>query len=211
MAPRTKKTKEEVSVSTDAVVKPSEKSEPIAETANTKKSDATPKSARKSRSKCGTANKNTTGNNTLSIDSKDKKSSAEKTAETAKKKTSRRSTKAQPVQEAEPVTVDTIIEKLKSKIVTAKAADIKGKIAIDIKLYGTFEHHMYILVDNGQVFVEPYEYNDRDIDVSVSVENALAIIDGKISVKDALINEQLLAYGKIGLAFKIAPLFGGVQ
>ncbi len=218
MSPRPRKVKEETAAAAEPVVKTEEIIEPAvsaAETSGTKKTDASPVTkktddtvkARKTRvsRKCS-SKKDSADSSTLSIDSKDKK-----TAAAEKKKPTRRS-KAQPVQEATPpVTVETVIEKLKNKINSEKAAEIDGRIAIDIKLYGTFEQHIYILVNNGQVSIEPYEYNDRDIETAISVEDALAIVDGTLSVKDALINGQLYACGRIDLAFKIVPIFLGGQ
>ena len=83
----------------------------------------------------------------------------------------------------------------------------KGRAAIDIKLYGSFEAHMYIEVKNGNVSVEPYDYIERDLEVAVPVDVALAIADGKISVKEAVENGSLYVFGNVQFALKFAKLF----
>lgn len=67
---------------------------------------------------------------------------------------------------------------------------------------------MYIEVKNGNVSVAPYDYIERDIEAAISVENALAIADGKLSIKDAVENGALYVFGNVQFALKLAKLFG---
>lgn len=141
-----------------------------------------------------------------------KKPAAKKTsAKTAAKKTA---AKAEPKKRAprkpKPVTVDDIVAKIYKRIdkTAAKSIAAEGKDAVDIKLYGPFEAHMYIEVKNGNVSVAPYDYIERDIEAAISVENALAIADGKLSIKDAVENGALYVFGNVQFALKLAKLFG---
>lgn len=141
-----------------------------------------------------------------------KKPAARKTsAKTAAKKTA---AKAEPKKRAprkpKPVTVDDIVAKIYKRIdkTAAKSIAAEGKAAVDIKLYGPFEAHMYIEVKNGNVSVAPYDYIERDIEAAISVENALAIADGKLSIKDAVENGALYVFGNVQFALKLAKLFG---
>ena len=141
-----------------------------------------------------------------------KKPAAKKTsAKTAAKKTA---AKAEPKKRAprkpKPVTVDDIVAKIYKRIdkTAAKSIAAEGKAAVDIKLYGPFEAHMYIEVKNGNVSVAPYDYIERDIEAAISVENALAIADGKLSIKDAVENGALYVFGNVQFALKLAKLFG---
>lgn len=141
-----------------------------------------------------------------------KKPAAKKApAKTAAKKTT---AKAEPKKRAprkpKPVTVDDIVAKIYKRIdkTAAKSIAAEGKAAVDIKLYGPFEAHMYIEVKNGNVSVAPYDYIERDIEAAISVENALAIADGKLSIKDAVENGALYVFGNVQFALKLAKLFG---
>ena len=141
-----------------------------------------------------------------------KKPAARKTsAKTAAKKTA---AKAEPKKRAprkpKPVTVDDIVAKIYKRIdkTAAKSIAAEGKAAVDIKLYGPFEAHMYIEVKNGNVSVAPYDYIERDIEAAISVEDALVIADGKLSIKDAVENGALYVFGNVQFALKLAKLFG---
>lgn len=105
------------------------------------------------------------------------------------------------------ITVDDVAAKLYKKLDAKKAAAINDKVAVDIKLYGTFEAHMYIEVKDGVLSVAPYDYMDHDLAAAISVENMLAVIDGKLKLADALADGRLYAAGKIDAAVKIASLF----
>lgn len=130
-----------------------------------------------------------------------KKSAAKKAAEPAKKRAPRKS---------KPITTDDIVAKIYKRIdkSAAKSIAAEGKAAVDIKLYGPFEAHMYIEVKNGVVNVAPYDYIERDLEAAISVENALAIADGKLTVKEAVENGSLYVFGNVQFALKLAKLFG---
>lgn len=121
--------------------------------------------------------------------------------------------KAAPAKRAprkpKPITTDDIVAKIYKRInkSAAKSIAAEGKAAVDIKLYGPFEAHMYIEIKNGVVSVAPYDYIEKDIEAAISVENALAIADGKLTVKDAVENGSLYVFGNVQFALKLAKLF----
>ena len=135
------------------------------------------------------------------------KSAAKKTEKSAAK------TEAAPKKRAgrkpKPITVNDVVAKIYKRIdkTAGKQVAEKGRAAIDIKLYGPFEAHMYIEVKNGNVSVEPYDYIERDLEAAVPVDVALAIADGKISVKEAVENGSLYVFGNVQFALKFAKLF----
>lgn len=108
-----------------------------------------------------------------------------------------------------PVTVDDIVAKISKRIdkSAGKLVAAEGKAAVDIKLYGAFEAHMYIEVKDGNVSVEPFDYIERDLEAAVPVDVALAIANGKITVKEAVENGTLYVFGNVQFALKFAKLF----
>lgn len=135
-----------------------------------------------------------------------KKSAAKKRtvapkAETAPRKRAPRKPK--------PVTVNDVVAKVYNRIDKAAAKQVaaQGRAAIDIKLYGQFEAHMYIEVKDGKVSVEPYDYIERDLEAAVPVDVALAIADGKITVNEAVENGSLYIFGNVQFALMFAKLF----
>lgn len=132
-----------------------------------------------------------------------KKAAAAKTAKTAD------APKKRPGRKPKPVTVEDIVAKIGKRINKDAAKKIaeNGKAAVDIKLYGPFEAHMYIEIKDGAVNVAPYDYIEKDIEAAISVENALAIADGKLSVKEAVENGSLYVFGNVQFALMFAKLF----
>ncbi len=107
------------------------------------------------------------------------------------------------------ITVDDVVAKINKRIdkTAAKKIAAEGKAAVDIKLYGAFEAHMYIEIKDGAVTVAPYDYIEKDIEAAVPVDVALAIADGKISVQEAVENGSLYVFGNVQFALKFAKLF----
>ncbi|MBQ8195310.1 MAG: SCP2 sterol-binding domain-containing protein [Oscillospiraceae bacterium] len=140
-----------------------------------------------------------------------KKEETKAAAKPAAKKAAKPATKKAPAKKAAPkkkeITVEDVAAKLAKKLDAKKAKSIDGKVAADIKLYGAFEAHMYIEVKDGKLTVAPYDYIEKDIEAAIAVENALAIIDGKLTIADALADGRLYAFGNIGAAAKLAKLF----
>ena len=106
------------------------------------------------------------------------------------------------------LTVEDVAAKVAKKIDKAAAKQIvpSGKAAVDIKLYGSFEAHMYIEIKDGAVNVAPY-YIERDLEAAVPVDVALAIADGKTTVKEAVENGSLYVFGNVQFALMFAKLF----
>ena len=108
-----------------------------------------------------------------------------------------------------PITVNDVVAKIYKRIDKAAGKQVAaaGRAAVDIKLYGSFEAHMYIEVKDGKVSVEPYDYIERDLEAAVPVDVALAIADGKTTIKEAVENGSLYVFGNVQFALKFAKLF----
>lgn len=108
-----------------------------------------------------------------------------------------------------PITVNDVVAKIYKRInkSAGKQVAAEGRAAVDIKLYGSFEAHMYIEVKDGKVSVEPYDYIERDLEAAVPVDVALAIADGKTTIKEAVENGSLYVFGNVQFALKFAKLF----
>ena len=139
----------------------------------------------------------------------EKKSTAKKTVTTDTKKTAASKTTAKRSAKKTVVTIDAICEKIGKKISKTNAASIKDSIAVDIEVWG-FEDgskKMYIEVKDGNVTVAPFTYDAKDFRVSVSVANAVAFGDGKITLKELLGHDEFYAEGNIAKAIKMAAIF----
>ena len=158
------------------------------------KAEATPKAVKKSTAK--KAEKTTA------------KSSAKKPA--AKKSASEApAPKKRAPRKPKVITVDDVAAKIEKRIDKTVAAQLvpNGKAAVDVKLYGAFEAHMYIEIKDGAVNVAPYDYIEKDLEAAVPVDVALAIADGKTSVQTAIEDGSLYVFGNVQFALMFAKLF----
>ncbi len=144
----------------------------------------------------------------------EKKAAPAKTAEkkAAPAKTAEKKAAKAPAKKAAPkktvVTIETICNKLQKKL--PKTVSFKEKIAVDIEVWG-FEDgsnaKMYIEANDGKITVSPHSYDDKEFRVSVSFANAVAFVDGKMTLKELLASPEFYAEGKIVPAVKLAAIF----
>ncbi len=178
--------------------KPAAATEPVTEKKTTVKAAAKPvaKAPAKSSTAKSTAAAKTTEKKAAPAKTAEKKAAPAKTAEK----------KAAPKKAA--VTIDTICNKLQKKL--PKTVSFKEKIAVDIEVWG-FEDgsnaKMYIEANDGKITVSPHSYDDKEFRVSVSFANAVAFVDGKMTLKELLASPDFYAEGKIVPAVKLAAIF----
>ncbi len=115
-----------------------------------------------------------------------KKAPAKKAAAPAKKA---------PAKKAEEKDLATL---LREKIAKKDVSKVDEKIAIEIKAYsGDDDYYMYILIDNGTVAVEPYQYDDKDIRIDMPVADVKAVIDGKYDFAAKALSGDFYATGSL--------------
>lgn len=201
--------KEPVKAAASDAAKPAAK-KPAAKKTAAKKPAAKKAPAKKAASKKTAAKKTTAAKAAAKPAAKTAaKSAAKKTA--AKKSAAKKpAAKKTAAKKAPVVTIETICKKLDKKISKAKAASIKGKIAVDIEVWGFADGSngkMYVEVNEGKVTVSPFSYDAKDFRVSLSFANASAFVDGKITLKALLDSGDFYAEGNIAAAAKIASIF----
>lgn len=197
-----KKTEEVKTTATAAASKTAVKAEPKTETkaAAVKTTAAKKPTAKKAEpaKKAATTKKTTT-----------KTAAAKTNVKTTAKKTEA-APKAAAKKTKPPVTIDTICEKLGKKINKTKAAAIKKTIAVDIEVY-EFEdgsnQKMYVEVKDGNVTVAPHSYDDKNFRVAISFANAVAFVNGKITLATLLDSDKFYAEGNIVDAIKLSAIF----
>lgn len=193
-----KKTEEVKTTATDVTGKTAVKAEPKTDTKSVAaKTAAAKKPVAK---KAEPAKKTTTAKKTTA---------AKTTVKTTAKKTET-APKAATKKTKSPITIDTICEKLRKKINKTKAAAIKKTIAVDIEVY-EFEdgsnQKMYVEIKNGDVTVAPHSYDDKNFRVAISFANAVAFVNGKITLAALLDSDKFYAEGNIVDAIKLAAIF----
>lgn len=97
-----------------------------------------------------------------------------------------------------------LVTALKDNYEKADASMIKDHIAIQFNVTGESAGAFYLEIANGQIHIEPYEYHDRDVLVTISEENLVKVFEGKLDFVEAFNSGALQAEGNLikGLSLK---------
>ena len=96
---------------------------------------------------------------------------------------------------------------IKGKFMGADVSDIKEHLAYQFNIEdeeagGAF----YVEVKDGQLYVEPYEYFDKDAMFVCDAETLRGISEGKIDPVEAFTEQKLKVEGDIGKALRLKEI-----
>lgn len=102
-------------------------------------------------------------------------------------------------EEVSVLTYDFIVDTFKAKVAKAKApAD--ARVAAQVKLYGTVEGVLYILIANGIAVVEPFDYKGADIEIDADSDVFASVLAGNKSISTAIADGDIKMQGNAGKA-----------
>ena len=96
-----------------------------------------------------------------------------------------------------------IVEKERN-IASGVDASNRGFLAVQVNLTGKEGGVFYVEVKDGKINVEPYEYNDRNCAVTMSLTDFNKLIDGKLDPVLAFTMGKLKVDGDMGKALEFA-------
>ncbi len=90
-----------------------------------------------------------------------------------------------------------IVDAAKKKFMAANITRIKYPIAVNVELTGSVTGDFYIYVDpdNQTIAVEPYRYDDMDVNFRADADELLAVMKGKKNIYDSLSNRIIKVSG----------------
>ena len=90
----------------------------------------------------------------------------------------------------------------------AEGKDVSGTdfLAVQVNITGDNSGVFYVEVKDGKVSIEPYEYNDKNCDITMSMDNFNKLIAGKLDPVMAFTLGKLKVGGDIGKALEFAKL-----
>lgn len=97
--------------------------------------------------------------------------------------------------------VDMLISMIRKKFANKDLSGFTEKFAAEFRLTdgGVF----YIEALNRNINIEPYEYNDKDVTISISSEDLKKILNKKLSIEKALITRKVKINGNLQKAMMI--------
>lgn len=122
----------------------------------------------------------------------------------------KKSTPAQPVAAVAVVkndvlTYESIVDSFKARVSKAKAP-VDARIAAQVKLNGSVDGTLYVLVANGIAVVEPFDYRGADIEIDADAEVFAAVLAGKKTMSSAIVDGDVKMQGNAGKAIVLASV-----
>lgn len=85
-------------------------------------------------------------------------------------------------------------------------SDIKEHLAYQFNITGEGSGIFYVEVKEGQLYIEPYEYFDRDAMFTASADVFAKILDGKMDPVAAFTLQKMKVEGNFDKALKLKTL-----
>ena len=110
------------------------------------------------------------------------------------------------VEKEDTMTYAEMFAKVKVMLMEADVSDIREHLAYQFNITGEAEGIFYAEVKEGKLYVEPYEYFDRDAMFTCTAETLFKIADGKTDPILAVTLGKLKVEGNIDKALKLKEL-----
>lgn len=95
------------------------------------------------------------------------------------------------------MTYEELVEQVKAATKKARVSKTIGHVAFQFNVEGEGEGAFYLEISEGKIYVEPYEYYDRDLIIVTTADTIMKMINREISPMSALTNEQMRVYGDV--------------
>lgn len=95
------------------------------------------------------------------------------------------------------MTYEELVTKVKEATKNARVSKAVGHVAFQFNVRGEAEGAFYLEICDGRIYVEPYEYYDRDVMIETTAEVLIQMLEGGLLPRIAFANDQLSAYGNV--------------
>lgn len=112
------------------------------------------------------------------------------------------------------MTYEEIVSKVRDIIYANDLSVLKeypNHIAVQVNITGEGEGAFYIELKDGEVYIEPYEYYDRDCKFIVSGDNFIKICEGSLGAVKAFTVGKLKVEGNIDKALEFSKIVESVK
>ena len=98
-----------------------------------------------------------------------------------------------------------LVEKVRER---AQGVDVSSVdfLAVQINITGKESGVFYVEVKDHKISVEPYEYNDRNCALTISLNDFVKLADGKLDPVFAFTTGKLKVDGDVGKALEFSKL-----
>lgn len=100
----------------------------------------------------------------------------------------------------------TFVAELKQEFQDTNTDKLPSCLAIQINVTGEGGGSFYIEVKDGKLSIEPFEYNDREVLITISQSDFLKLVHGQLDPVGAFMTGKLKAEGDLGKALELKKL-----
>lgn len=97
-------------------------------------------------------------------------------------------------------------QQVKDRFQGADVSQVSDPTRIQINITGQAAGTFYVEIKGGKLAIEPYEYRDRDVELTISDENFWKIVERKLDPVAAFTFGKLKAQGDLGKALELKKL-----
>ena len=99
-----------------------------------------------------------------------------------------------------------LFAEIKGKFLEADISDVQEHLAFQFNIVGEGSGIFYVEAKEGKLYIEPYEYYDRDAMFTATGEDFIKIAEGKLDPVMAFTMQKLKVEGNIEKALKLKEL-----
>lgn len=104
------------------------------------------------------------------------------------------------------MTFEQVVEQVRETFLAADVSQIEGHLAIQFNMTGEGEGAFYAEVQDGVLSIEPYEYYDRDVILTMSADDLVKMMNKKLDPVLAFTLGRLQVEGDIEKALVLVRL-----
>ncbi len=104
------------------------------------------------------------------------------------------------------MTFQEYFQQVKDRFLGADISGAADPTRIQINITGEAAGTFYVEIKGGKLAIEPYSYNDRDVEITISDKNFWKIVEKKLDPVAAFTFGKLKAQGDLGKALELKKL-----
>lgn len=104
---------------------------------------------------------------------------------------------------SEKMTYEEIVSLVKSKIKNDVAKNITEPASVEVDISGEGEGAFYIEAKDGEIFVEPFEYYNHNVKITLPADELLKIVNGEKTVSECLTEDSVFVTGDEDVLVKL--------
>ena len=104
------------------------------------------------------------------------------------------------------MTFQDFFQQVKNGLINADVSNISDPTRIQVNITREAGGTFYVEIKGGKLAIEPYEYHDRDVELTISDENFQKLMEGRLDPVAAFTFGKLKVQGDIGKALELKKL-----